>query len=76
MRIDVDLSDAKLVVRKGDTESDSEYENILLECNIVSGCKDSKTPTGKFKEGKFIKNKTNHKFGPVPWSKRVSEKLW
>ncbi|WP_089724790.1 L,D-transpeptidase [Candidatus Thiosymbion oneisti] len=69
MRIDVDLSDAKLIVRKGDTESDSEYENILLESDIVSGCKDSKTPTGKFKAGKFIKDKTNDKFGPVPWSK-------
>lgn len=69
MRIDVDLSDAKLIVREGDAESDSDYENILLEADIVSGCEDSKTPTGKFKAGKFIKNKTNPKFGPVPWSK-------
>lgn len=69
MRIDVDLSDAKLRVRKGDSETDKDYNNILLETDIVSGCDDSRTPIGKFKAGKFIKDKTNPNFSPVPWSK-------
>lgn len=69
MRIDVDLSDAKLIVRKGDSETDNDYNNVLLETDIVSGCDDNRTSIGKFKAGKFIKDKTNPKFGPVPWSK-------
>jgi hypothetical protein len=69
MRIDVDLSDAKLLVRKGNRETDNDYNTIFLEADIVSGCDDSKTPIGEFKAGKFIKEKTNPKFGPVPWSK-------
>lgn len=69
MRIDVDLSDAKLIVREGDSEIDDKENKKLFEANIVSGCDDSRTPIGKFKAGKFIKDKTNPKFGPVPWSK-------
>lgn len=69
MRIDVDLSDATLVVRKGGSESDRDYSTTLLDAAIVSGCDDSRTPTGKFKAGRFIKDKTNPKFGPRPWSK-------
>jgi lipoprotein-anchoring transpeptidase ErfK/SrfK len=69
MRIDIDITNKKLKVRKGNEESDAAYKDILLEVDIVSGCDGTSTPTGKFKAGKFIKDKTNSKFGPVPWSK-------
>lgn len=69
MRIDIDLSKKVLLVRKGDSESSKDFENILLEADIVSGCEGNNTPTGKFLAGKFIKDKTNPKYGVVPWSK-------
>jgi lipoprotein-anchoring transpeptidase ErfK/SrfK len=67
MRIDVDLTKKVMIVRKGDDKDNS--NEILLEADIVSGCEGNDTPTGKFKAGKFIKDKTNPKYGSVPWSK-------
>lgn len=43
-------------------------ESVLLEANIVSGCEGSGTPSGKYKAGKWIKDKTNPHHGPKPWS--------
>ena len=69
MRIDIDLAKKELVVRQGDNASDKSFNEILLEADIVSGCEGNDTPKGKFIAGKFIKDKTNAKFGPIPWSK-------
>ena len=69
MRIDIDLSKKVLLVRKGDNEDSKDFEDILLEADVVSGCEGNNTPTGKFLAGKFIKDKTNPKYGVVPWSK-------
>lgn len=69
MRIDINIRNKILKVRKGNKETESDFNEILLEVDIVSGCDGTNTPTGSFKAGKFIKDKTNSKFGPVPWSK-------
>lgn len=50
-------------------ESKGTATTVLLEGNIVSGCDDSGTPSGLYKAGKWIKDKTNPTFGPKPWSK-------
>ncbi len=41
----------------------------LMEADIVSGCEDSGTPTGNYRTGRWIKDKTNPIHGPTPWSK-------
>lgn len=41
----------------------------LLTASIVSGCEDTGTPPGRYKAGKWIKDKTNPTHGPIPWSK-------
>lgn len=45
----------------------------LFNATIAHGCSGSggkyKTPTGKYKTGEWIKDKTNPKYGPIPWSK-------
>lgn len=69
MRIDVDLSDRELVLRKDNTKSNKEFDQILLEADIVSGCDGYETPRGKYIAGKWIKDKTNPIHGSVPWSK-------
>jgi lipoprotein-anchoring transpeptidase ErfK/SrfK len=69
MRIDIDLSKKVLLVRNGDNADSKGYDEILLEADIVSGCEGNNTPTGKFRAGKFIKDKTNPKYGVVSWSK-------
>ena len=40
-----------------------------MEANVVVGCPDYDTPEGTFAAGAWIKNKTNPKYGPIPWDK-------
>lgn len=69
MEIEISLSKAKLLVRADDPAMQQKNNGILLEADIVSGCEDSRTPRGYYKAGKLIKDKTNSKFGPIPWSR-------
>jgi lipoprotein-anchoring transpeptidase ErfK/SrfK len=44
----------------------------LLNADVIKGCKDTSTPTGKFKLGDWQKDKTSKRWGDdssTPWSK-------
>lgn len=59
-QIDVNLKKARLRYL--------EDESVKLETHIVHGCDDTPSITGKLRAGKWIKDKTNATYGPVPWS--------
>lgn len=64
--ISVMIAKHKLVL----TEKIGTTTTVLLEANIVSGCSGFATPSGIYKGGKWIKDKTNTTHGPKPWIKR------
>jgi lipoprotein-anchoring transpeptidase ErfK/SrfK len=43
-------------------------EILIMAADVVSGCEESATPSGAYKAGKWIKDKTNPTHGPSPWS--------
>jgi lipoprotein-anchoring transpeptidase ErfK/SrfK len=65
LEIKVSRTDRSLVF----TETSGDTVTQLFKASIVSGCEDSGTPPGRYKAGKWIKDKTNPKHGPTPWSK-------
>jgi lipoprotein-anchoring transpeptidase ErfK/SrfK len=65
LEITISLSDKTLTL----VEVIGSKSTTLLTASIVSGCDDTGTPTGLYKAGKWIKDKTNSTFGPTPWSK-------
>ena len=44
-------------------------EGLLMKASVVAGCDGTGTPSGTFRGGKWIKDKTNPMHGPTPWSK-------
>lgn len=46
----------------------SASSRLLFSADIVSGCEGTATPTGNYVSGKWIKDKTNPRHGPIPWS--------
>ena len=40
----------------------------LYKAKAITGCPGHDTPEGDFKAGNWIKDKTNSKYGPKPWS--------
>lgn len=65
LRIEVSKQEALLKVfhQKG------EATELVMEASIVTGAAGSDTPSGSFTGGKWVKDKTNPRHGPVPWSK-------
>jgi lipoprotein-anchoring transpeptidase ErfK/SrfK len=63
--IRVSLSSRTLVLSQSQGDSVAE----LLKADIVSGCDDSGTPAGAYIAGDWVKDKTNPKHGPIPWSR-------
>jgi lipoprotein-anchoring transpeptidase ErfK/SrfK len=64
LRIDVSLSGRTLTLANVSGAKPIE----LLRANVVTGCEDSGTPAGAYVVGKWVKDKTNAKHGPKPWS--------
>lgn len=64
LEIRVSRSASKLKV----LQKTSSGESLMMEARIVSGCERTGTPTGNYKAGKWIKDKTNPVHGPKPWS--------
>lgn len=50
------------------TLKDNSKQVALFQADIVSGCEDSGTPNGRYKTGKWIKDKINPVYGRTPWS--------
>lgn len=69
MHIEIDLTKARLIL----FENESNKSKILMDVSIVSGCQGSESLVGKYKAGKFKEDKTNSKYGAVPWSKNKWE---
>jgi lipoprotein-anchoring transpeptidase ErfK/SrfK len=65
LAISVMKSEHKLIL----TETRGTTTTTLLNESIVAGCDDSGTPSGTYRAGKWIKDKTNKTHGPKPWSK-------
>lgn len=51
------------------TEIVGPSRQILLDVRVVSGCEGTGTPAGLYHVGRWMKDKTNPAFGPIPWSK-------
>lgn len=65
LEISVSRSDRTLLL----TERVGTTDTQLLKASVVAGCEGTGTPPGRYKGGKWIKDKTNPVHGKTPWSK-------
>jgi lipoprotein-anchoring transpeptidase ErfK/SrfK len=65
LAISVSRSDKTLLL----TERIGATDTQLLKASVVAGCDGTGTPPGRYKGGKWIKDKTNPVHGKTPWSK-------